>query len=52
MEATSRMLFAELAGGPEIRKAMILRLSGSTIGVPRLAMGPPAWTLKIGVPRR
>ena len=52
MEATSRILFAEFAGGLETRKAMILRLSGSTMGAPRLATGPPAWTLKIGVPRR
>ena len=50
MELVSRMLLVALTTGPVILKAMILRLSGSIIGLVTLAIGPLAWTLKTGVP--
>ncbi len=52
MDEVSRMQLVELIVGPVTRKAMILRVSGSTMGDSMLAMGPLAWTLSIGVPER
>ena len=50
MDLTSRMFWFGVTTGPVRRKAMIWRLSGSTMGELIWPMGPPAWTLKIGVP--
>ena len=50
MDWTSRILLVALMIGPSTLKAMIWRLSGLTIGAAIRAMGPLAWTLRMGVP--
>ena len=52
MDLASRMSSSRLMRGPERRKAMILRLSGSTMVVEIYPMGPEDWMLRMLVPIR
>ncbi len=50
MEVTSRRLASDLSTrGPFKRKAIILRLSGFTMGVAMYPIELPVWTLRTGV---
>ena len=50
MDLASRIFSSPRMRGPAMKKAMILRESGSTIGLAIAPMGPEDCILRIGIP--